>query len=309
MANVNETTAAPAETIAAPADAPANLTVPFTLPGGDIAQAHVCTWGNLRKPCVVLLHGFMQRGSAWQQVAAHLSECFYVVAPDLIGHGETSVPPVPENYSFDAYLAEVGAVIDFFGRHASLVGYSMGGRIASVFATAVPDAVDALVLESAGLGPASEEARATRAKKTAATVARLREQALPDFIDFWESLPLFESQRALPPEVRAQVRASRLANNPEALALSSEYAGQDKMPDVRPALAEGRVPILYLAGEMDAAYTEVAASLARAHAAAEHSAPCFEVEVVPGCGHNIHLENSAAFVQRVAPFLKAHSNA
>lgn len=74
-------------------------------------------------------------------------------------------------------------------------------------------------------------------KRDADMARRLRETPLKDFMTYWENLPLFESQKALPKKVRAAVRANRLANDPEALAKCVECAGQHRMPSYREATA------------------------------------------------------------------------
>ena len=84
---------------------------------------------------------------------------------------------------------------------------------------------------------------------------RLRETPLKDFMTYWENLPLFESQKALPKKVRVAVRANRLANDPEALAKCVECAGQHRMPSYRETTAALRdlglrgYPALYLAAK------------------------------------------------------------
>ncbi|RNM41714.1 hypothetical protein DMP09_08205, partial [Eggerthella sinensis] len=132
--------------------------------------------------------------------------------------------------------------------------------------------------------------------------ARLRVDGLAAFMDFWEQLPLFATQRTLPADVRERLHAARMANDAEALARTFEHAGQHVMPDraanlaTLAALASSHaqpLPLLYLAGEHDQKYR------AQAHdfAAATHAATC----IVPGAGHNTHLEAPAAFVREVEP--------
>ena len=164
----------------------------------------------------------------------------------------------------------------------------------------------AVILEAAGLGPASPAERAAAAERDARCAARLRVDGLAAFMDFWEQLPLFATQRTLPADVRERLHAARMANDAEALARAFEHAGQHVMPDraanlaTLAALASSPaqpLPLLYLAGEHDQKYR------AQAHdfAAATHAATC----IVPGAGHNTHLEAPAAFVREVQAFLSA----
>lgn len=206
-------------------------------------------------------------------------------------------------------------------REASLpvvVGYSMGGRVALSALVEAPEAfadcVGGLVLESAGLGPATEEERARAARTDAARAAHVREAGVAAFMDEWERLPLFASQERLSPEQRARVRQERLANDAEVLARTVEGAGQHAMPSQEQTLAalEGLaaagVPVLYLAGSLDAKYCAVAESL-RAPIVPAPAAPgrpdALDVHIVEGVGHNIHLEAPEAFCEVVAAFISS----
>ena len=99
----------------------------------------------------------------------------------------------------------------------------MGGRVAlsallEVGPAAFAKQTSGLLLESVGMGPKTQAERDAAIKRDADMARRLRETPLKDFMTYWENLPLFESQKALPKKVRAAVRANRLANDPEALA-------------------------------------------------------------------------------------------
>ena len=286
----------------------------------------------------VLVHGFAQNACSWNRIAPALaSEArANVYALDLMGHGESDRPDSARFYDIDfqaqAVLAFCEAVAQVEAASPVLVGYSMGGRVALCAAQRVAggtapghfrDALSgdcptgrrraleipsskrasvpfrALVLESAGLGPADSAERAAFAKRNAGWAARLREEGVAPFMRYWESLSLFESQKALDAETRAEVSAERLSNDANALALTFECAGAQAMP-VRPeavralrALVEAGVPVAYLAGALDAKYRAVAKSLAG------DTARAVDVRIVEGAGHNIHLEQPEAFASKL----------
>jgi 2-succinyl-6-hydroxy-2,4-cyclohexadiene-1-carboxylate synthase len=282
---------------------------------------HVYECGKPEKPLVVLLHGFMQGGRSWQQIAP-LLKTHHVLAPDLLGHGKT-VFEAGKTLDLDAYIEQLNSLIEWARTSnssgktdkVSLVGYSMGGRIAALYATRYPEKISSLVLESAGLGPRTEEERIKRTEKSASMVARLERSCaadpaapLADFVEFWESLPLFETQSDLDEQVRKCLREERLANDPQALRCNLEQAGQHRMDDLRPALVALNKPVLYLVGERDVAYTEIARSLMRAWAERNTCSNPFEqgfvqVSVIPRTGHNIHLEAPEEYARIVDMFL------
>lgn len=257
-------------------------------------------------PHLILLHGFAQSAASWATVAPGLAEAVGrpVLALDLAGHGASERPVDPGAYALDAQadaLLALGRELEAeAGMPPAVLGYSMGGRVALAALRRDRRAFSAVVLEAAGFGPASPAARDEAAARDASCAARLRSDGLEAFMDFWEQLPLFATQRDVPPDVRERVRAGRLSNDAEALARTFEHAGQHVMPeqgttlDVLANLCADGTPLLYLAGERDAKYRALAAQAAEAGAT---------VRIVPGAGHNGHLEAPEAFVRETTTFL------
>lgn len=157
------------------------------------------------------------------------------------------------------------------------------------------DAIAALILESAGLGPVDDAAREALRERNFAWAARVRDEGVSAFMDWWAGLPLFESQRNLTNDQRERLLAGRLANDTESLALSFERAGAHAMPSQGESiralceLAAKGIPVSYLAGELDAKYCKVASTL---QAESQGAVSCC---VVPAAGHSIHLERPEAF--------------
>ena len=308
---------------------------------------------------IVLVHGFAQQASTWDDTARLLADagarCFGF---ELAGHGAGACSaggdPAERPDFFDlcfqarALLAFCRVVARDAGVAPVLVGYSMGGRVAlqvaclvaddlrgggeldrtalrssaafapcgrtgrldmaesgqrDTAATPVGDAArmsaaapfSALVLESAGLGPVDDAAREALRERNFAWAARVRDEGVSAFMDWWAGLPLFESQRNLANDQQERLRAGRLANDVESLALSFERAGAHVMPPKQETvralceLSRRGIPVSYLAGELDAKYCKVASTL---QAESQGAISC---RVVPAAGHNIHLEQPRAF--------------
>lgn len=164
---------------------------------------------------------------------------------------------------------------------------------AARMSAAVP--FSALVLESAGLGPADAASREALRERNFAWAARVRGEGVPAFMDWWAGLPLFESQQYLSADQRERLRAGRLANDAVSLALSFERAGAHAMSSQGESirtlceLAAKGIPVSYLAGELDAKYCKVASTL---QAESQGAVSCL---VAPAAGHNIHLEQPEMF--------------
>lgn len=310
--------------------------------------------GTLSAP-IVLVHGFAQQASTWDDAVRLLAgagaECFGF---ELAGHGAGACSaggdPAERPDFFDlcfqarALLAFCRVVARDAGVAPVLVGYSMGGRVALQAACLAADDLrdggelnrislrssaafapcdrarrldvagacqqdvtanaarmsaavpfSALVLESAGLGPADAASRGALRERNFAWAARVRGEGVSAFMSWWEALPLFESQRNLDDDQRERLRAGRLANDTESLALSFERAGAHAMSSQGESirmlceLAAKGIPVSYLAGELDAKYCKVLADL---RADSHDAVSC---QAVPCAGHNIHLEQPEAF--------------
>src|SRR5947209_75339 len=102
-----------------------------------------------RGPVVLLIHGIAGYARQWDQVMPLPAERYQVIAPDLLGHGESAKPR--GDYSLGAYAASIRDLLIALGhRRATIVGHSLGGGIAMQFAYEYPPLAERLVLVSSG---------------------------------------------------------------------------------------------------------------------------------------------------------------
>jgi pimeloyl-ACP methyl ester carboxylesterase len=100
-------------------------------------------------PPVVLIHGMLNSSSHWQAVALNLAEDHTVIAPDLIGHGDSAAPR--GDYSLGAHAASIRDLLAAIGiDRATVVGHSLGGGVAMQFFYQFPQRVQRLALISSG---------------------------------------------------------------------------------------------------------------------------------------------------------------
>ena len=100
----------------------------------------------------MLLHGIAGTSATWDAVIPRLAENYDVLAPDLLGHGESAKPH--GDYSLGAYANAVRDLLEALGEsRATLVGHSLGGGVAMQFAYQFLERCERLVLvDSGGLG-------------------------------------------------------------------------------------------------------------------------------------------------------------
>ena len=100
-------------------------------------------------PVIVLVHGITSTSATWERVMPYLAERFTVIAPDLLGHGESAKPR--GDYSLGAYASGVRDILVALGHdRATFVGHSLGGGIAMQLAYQFPERCERLVLVSSG---------------------------------------------------------------------------------------------------------------------------------------------------------------
>lgn len=101
----------------------------------------------------MFLHGFTGSSATWDEVIGVLKGQFRMIAVDLTGHGKTSIPKEVRRFQMAEQLADLEALFtELTIMNFTLVGYSMGGRIALAYTKEYPKRVKTLILESASPG-------------------------------------------------------------------------------------------------------------------------------------------------------------
>ena len=249
-------------------------------------------------PALVVLHGFTGSIQTWQSFSEVAKTGFTVVAVDQPGHGASDSPSDSRMYTMERHVQALAEILDRVGlERVAWLGYSLGGRIALSAAVALPERTTALVLESASPGIASEEERQQRIREDEALVCWIAEVGVPRFVEYWESLPLWHSQKRLSTVLRDSLRSQRLRNNPCGLANSLRGVGTGAQPPLHDRLEELTAPVLLVAGEEDQKFIGIAREMHR-------SIPTSRLETVPGAGHATHLEQPEIFSRTVTGFLE-----
>lgn len=246
---------------------------------------------------VLLLHGFTGRGEDWAPFRPALERLTQPIAVDLLGHGASDAPTDPARHGLPRQAADLAAFLRAEGlAPAHVVGYSFGARVALRLAVDHPDVVRSLVLESPSAGVADPVAREDRRVADERLAELLETQGIEAFVDRWEALPLFATERSLPAETRAAIRAGRLANDSRGLAAGLRGAGQGVMAPLHDLLPAIAVPVTVIAGGLDQAGLPRAESVAAA-------IPSARLVVVPGVGHAVHRESPTRFARELATHL------
>jgi 2-succinyl-6-hydroxy-2,4-cyclohexadiene-1-carboxylate synthase len=253
------------------------------------------TSSSQRAPTFVLLHGFAGAPASWDAIAARLPARARVLCPALVGHTGPPTADAPASFAAEVErLARLITAADMRGAH--VCGYSLGGRLALGLLAHDPGLAARVTVIGAhpGLGEDSPE-RGERAQVDERWAQLLEREGAARFADDWAGQPLFATQKSLPPPVYAAQQAQRAAHEPRGLAHALRALSLARMPDLRPALAQTRVPVTFMAGALDEKFVALADDTAailpagRAH-----------VRLVPGAGHNLLLERPAEVAAEIA---------
>jgi pimeloyl-ACP methyl ester carboxylesterase len=254
-------------------------------------------------PTVVLIHGMVNSSRHWQAVAERLAVSHRVVAPDLIGHGDSATPR--GDYSLGAHAASIRDLLTTIGvERATIVGHSLGGGVAMQFFYQFPQRTERLVLISSG-GLGREVSPLLRGAALPGASALLRLAARPRLVDSLDAaganlrargnakgVYLEAVARALRP---LQERGSRRAFL-QTLRSVIDVHGQHVSAADR----------LYLLGDMATliVWGERDRTIPIEHGRAAHEAiPHCRFETLPRAAHFPHLEDPDGLAATLADFV------
>jgi pimeloyl-ACP methyl ester carboxylesterase len=250
---------------------------------------------------VVFVHGFSNDHSVWDELARALPERFRPIAYDLRGHGDSDWSIDCRYHPLDHArdLAEIVSALAL--ERAALVGHSMGGNIATLFAARHPERVRALALVDAG--PALGQDAWRRASGDVSEQARAY-----DSIAEYRKLLSLAYPLAAPDALDRLARTSLVQRRDGRLepkldpALLDLLGTDDQLRETEAmlwdALAKVRCPVLLARGERSAMLPEPVA-----HRMVEEVLADARLAQIPNAGHAVMLDNGPALALELVEFL------
>ncbi|MBX9594913.1 MAG: alpha/beta hydrolase [Roseomonas sp.] len=257
-------------------------------------RLHVRDTGPRTAPPVIFLHGFASSLHTWEDWARTLESEFRVIRFDLPGFGLTGPDPTGD-YTDARSMAVITALMDHLALpRASIVGSSMGGRIAWTFAATHPTRVDRLVLMAPD-GFASP-GRGYGSTPSVPFIARVLPYTLPDMLLRPSLAPAYGNPAVLTDAVLARYRDMLLAPGIRQAIL--DRMAQGALVDPVPLLRRIEAPTLLFWGQADA--------MVPVANAADYTAALRDSRVVtfPGIGHVPMEEAPAETVIPLRDFLR-----
>ncbi|WP_019414909.1 2-succinyl-6-hydroxy-2,4-cyclohexadiene-1-carboxylate synthase [Paenisporosarcina sp. TG20] len=238
---------------------------------------------------IVFLHGFTGSTMTWEPIIEDLPKTIRCIAVDLLGHGKSESPKSPNRYQMNEQLLDLHTLFGLLQVTTfSLVGYSMGGRIALAYALKYPEHIIHLILESASPGLASLVEQQARVKADERLAGKIEIEGISKFIDYWQDISLFHSQEKLSEWKRLAIRQERLLQSPLGLANSLRGIGTGNQPSYWLQLKQLKIPVTLVTGEFDQKFNLIAQQMKKSLSNSQH------IQVLT-VGHAIHVENPVQF--------------
>uniref|UniRef100_A0A803L7K1 Mandelate racemase/muconate lactonizing enzyme C-terminal domain-containing protein n=1 Tax=Chenopodium quinoa TaxID=63459 RepID=A0A803L7K1_CHEQI len=256
---------------------------------------------------LLFLHGFLGTGEDWTPIMTALSGSAKCLSIDLPGHGSSILqslddsgnPTEGQSLSIELVAAVLSQLINKISTgKVTLIGYSMGARIALYMALRFSGQIDGAVVISGSPGLRDEMERRIRAAKDDSRAQSIISFGLVPFLENWYSSDLWNSFRGHPSYDK--VVASRLEHHDIhglAKALSGLSIGR-QMP-LWEDLKHCKIPLMFVVGEKDEKFKSISRNISRIMGQTTNH----EVVEVSDCGHAVHLENPLALVRLLRQFL------
>ncbi|MCF8378968.1 MAG: alpha/beta hydrolase [Bacteroidales bacterium] len=250
--------------------------------------------GNSNNPSVILLHGYLESLSIWDGFAEKLSENFFVVMPDIPGHGESEIfSPV---HSMDNLAEAVCFVSDSLAlKKTHIVGHSMGGYVAMAFRELFASSVISCVLFHSTCFSDTPEKRKNRDREIMLIKKGKKELIVNTnipraFAD--DNLNVFHHEIE---------QAKEIALKTSDEGIISILNGMKARPDRCDLLKDDNIPTLIIAGEKDNYIPiDVIPKL-------QEMGKNIEVEILKNSGHMGFIEERERSVEVLIRFFEKHS--
>jgi 2-succinyl-6-hydroxy-2,4-cyclohexadiene-1-carboxylate synthase len=249
-------------------------------------------------PVLLLMHGFMGSGRAFEHLLDPLKEFCNPLTIDLAGHGRTECAADTTLFETGNQVSQLHSLLTRFRFDRLFAcGYSMGGRLLIQLTVLYPELFRGVLIESAHCGIIEEPERINRIKTDEERAIRI-ESDFQKFVDEWLRMPMFSET---PGSRTQEYRNIMLAQNPYLLSASLRGFGSGVMPAVCHRLQRLSIPLYLVAGESDSSYVI---------RMTEMSKLCNDCRlyIVKNAGHRVHAGYPVQYTEILKTFIQTHNH-
>lgn len=265
-------------------------------------RLHYIEYGGPESPTLIMLHGLRGYARSWHSVASTLDDRYHIIALDQRGRGESEWDP-QQRYFAESYVSDLEQLVAQLDlRQVVLMGHSMGGVNAILYAARHPDQVHAIVLEEAGPSgkrpvPAPGWGRATA-------------ESTPDSFATWDAARQFSLKQRparTPEDLEGRIHGSLKEGADGTIRWKADLEGIERAraaekksaPDLWEPVRAVQFPALVLRGEhTDMLSREIGEGMVAAN-------PHFRLLEIANAGHFVHEDNPDDFNAEVNSFLNS----
>jgi pimeloyl-ACP methyl ester carboxylesterase len=251
---------------------------------------------------LLLIHGMGGNSNNWREVIPTLSKKYRVIAPDLLGHGQSDKPR--GDYSLGAFAVFLRDFLDALGiPRVTVIGHSLGGGIAMQFAHQHHDYCERLILMSSG-GLGGEVNRTLRLCSLPGSGFLLQLASSKPVLNARKALSTLKSSTE---DMSHHWEAHTALSNPEnrQAFLQTLRGVVDRRGQAVCALNRlhfnASKPVMIISGDQDSVIP-----LAHAHAAHE-AMPHSRLHILPGVAHHPHTERPEMVASLIDDFIDGHA--
>lgn len=251
--------------------------------------------GQKDNPPLMFLHGFLGSSADWSTIIQELKNDYFILVPDLPGHGKTKVHHQKSDYKMSSVAKNLNQYLKQCNIQAvQLIGYSMGGRLALYLTVHYPDLIKKLIIVSASAGLKTAEELLLRQKWEKEWIQYLTHYSMSEFVSKWYQQPIFHSLHSS--KNIQQIIQRRMKNENHELISSLQHMGTGQQESLWPYLNSIKIPVHMIVGDLDSKYVDLS----------QHMGNCIPNSynhIVRNCGHNVYAEKPEEFNQLLKDIL------
>ena len=242
---------------------------------------------NINSNSFLFIHGFTGSHDSWSDIRRHINSSS--IAIDVPGHGKSTFVDLKDDYSYDDWCTDIFLTLRQLKiNKINICGYSMGGRLALIFALKHPSFVNKLILESTSLGIEDFDQRTIRREEDREKCQDIK-TSLKDFNCKWETNKLFKHQKDRNSKGFSNQRTIRSNHNPDQLSKSLYSFTVGSMKYLGYDLKDLKMPIYLINGKDDSKYIKASKEILRLN-------PKSQSFIINNAHHNVHLENNEDYI-------------
>ena len=247
------------------------------------------TLGDNTKPAMFLVHGMMGSSKDWEYILDGLLTKYYCIVIDLPGHGSSSVGSYN---NFKELIDSISKLLINYKRPMSVLGHSLGGRVALQLILNYPHLFDQSFLISCNPGIQDDKLKQQRYTLDCQLFEKINggDETLPIFFDRWYSNPIFGDLKNS--AHYNEFLSFRQDHDYRKWQQAIKFLSIGSQDNLWPQVHKLQIPCTYFCGDQDEKYGQIGREF-------EKLSNKIKLKPILNCGHNIHMQCPDKLLERI----------